>query len=366
MGTIMTVVGNRPQFIKMAPVSAEIAKRGHREIIVHTGQHYDDKLSDIFFRELGINKPDIQLSVSGRTHGAMTGELLIKIEEILLRDKPKSLMVYGDTNSTLAATLAAVKLHIPVAHVEGGPRMHDLKMPEEVNRITVDHLSTLCFAPDKPSIEHLKNEGLTKGVYLTGDVMLDTFRLYEERAVAQSTLLKDPRLANGFTFMTLHRPANVDSRDCLEKLLAFFRNTPTQVFVFPAHLRTVARMKEFGLHEAFLALPNLLLTEPLGYLDTVAALKACDTVLTDSGGLQKEAFYAGKKALVLLDDVLWPELQQAGWQLVPGGLAATDLETMFAQLQALPTPKEAPGFYGDGSAARIIVDALEKHGFFYD
>lgn len=360
----MTIVGNRPQFIKMAPISAEIARRGHREIIVHTGQHHDDRLSDIFFRELGINKPDIQLTVSARTHGAMTGELLTKIEEILLRDKPKSLMVYGDTNSTLAATLAAAKLHIPVAHVEAGPRMHDLTMPEEVNRITVDHLSKLRFAPDKPSIEHLKREGITEGVYLTGDVMLDTFRLCEKRAMEQSEFLKDERLKQGFVFMTLHRPANVDSKECLESLLAFFRATPDTLFVFPAHLRTVARLKEFGLQDAFDTCANLMLTEPLGYIDTVAALKACSHVITDSGGLQKEAYYARKKALVLLDDVLWPELEQAGWQIVPGGLGRTDLTAAFTTLTSSPAPTDAPDFYGSGNAARITVDALEAHGFF--
>lgn len=366
MGTIMTVVGNRPQFIKMAPVSAEIAKRGHREIIVHTGQHYDEKLSDIFFRELSINTPDIQLTVEGRTHGAMTGDLLIKIEEIFLRDKPKSLLVYGDTNSTLAAALAAAKLHIPIAHVEAGPRMRDLTMPEEVNRITVDHLSKLLFAPDKPSVEHLKREGITEGVYLTGDVMLDTFRLTEKRAAEQSAFLKDARLARGFVFMTLHRPANVDSQANLEKLLAFFRATPETLYVFPAHLRTVARMKDFGLYEAFSNLDNLMLTEPLGYIDTVAALTACSHVITDSGGLQKEAFYAGKKALVLLDEILWPELEQAGWQSVPGGLGTTDLIHAFTQLKASPTPATSPDFYGKGDAARIMVDALEQHGFFTD
>lgn len=362
MGEIMTVVGNRPQFIKMAPVSAELARRGHREIIVHTGQHYDDKLSDIFFRELSIKTPDIQLSVSGRTHGAMTGELLTKIEEILLREPPKSLMVYGDTNSTLAATLAAVKLHIPVAHVEGGPRMHDLTMPEEVNRITVDHLSRLCFAPDAPSVKHLKREGITEGVYLTGDVMLDTFRFVEQQASEQSSLLKDPRLQHGFVFMTLHRPANVDSRECLENLLRFFQETPDTHYVFPAHLRTIARLQQFGLQEAFHTLGNLSLIDPLGYIDTVAALKGCNYVITDSGGLQKEAYYAGKQALVLLDDVLWPELSRSGWQYVAGGLGKALLTEAFATLTAMPRPSEAPGFYGDGNAARIIVDALEKHG----
>lgn len=366
---LITVVGNRPQFIKMAPVSHAIAVRGHQEIVVHTGQHYDDNLSDIFFRELGIKAPDIQLKVSGKTHGAMTAELLAKIEPIFMDLEPSGLLVYGDTNSTLAAVLAAVKLHIPVAHIEAGPRMNDMTMPEEVNRIMVDHVSSLLFAPDAPSVENLKREGISVPVYLAGDVMLDTFNLCKQRAKTEATLLQHPRLANNaannanFIFMTLHRPANVDSEACLQKLYQFIASYEGLI-VFPAHPRTLARMKAFSLYEAFAALPNLLLTEPLGYLDTIAALMHAQYVITDSGGLQKEAYFARTLALVLLKETPWPELRDSGWQHVIGGLEHCDLSSALATLKNAAIPTSAPDFYGKGNAASIIVDALEQHQFF--
>lgn len=366
---LITVVGNRPQFIKMAPVSHAITARAHQEIVVHTGQHYDDNLSDIFFRELGIKAPDIQLKVDGKTHGAMTAELLAKIEPIFMDLEPSGLLVYGDTNSTLAAVLAAVKLHIPVAHIEAGPRMNDMSMPEEVNRIMVDHVSSLLFAPDAPSVENLKREGISKPVYLSGDVMLDTFNLCKQRAKTEATLLQHPRLANNaaFIFMTLHRPANVDSESCLKKLYQFIATHHDEnggLIVFPAHPRTLARMKVFSLYDAFAALPNLLLIEPLGYLDTIAALTHAEYVITDSGGLQKEAYFARKLALILLKETPWPELRDSGWQHVIGGLEHCDLSAAFATLKNAAIPTSAPDFYGNGNAASVIVDALEQHQFF--
>ena len=363
-GHLLTVVGNRPQFIKMSPVSNAIAARGHREVVVHTGQHYDEKLSDIFFQELSIRAPDIQLTTTARTHGAMTGELLTQLEAVMLELKPSGLLVYGDTNSTLAATLAAVKLHIPIAHIESGPRFGDLTTPEEVNRITTDHLSTVRFAPDKPSLANLTREGITQHVYYTGDVMLDTFNLHAPRAAKEATLMQHPRLSGGapFILMTLHRPYNVDSKESLTKLLDFSR-AQSQLIVFPVHPRTQARMKEFGLFEAFSTLDNLLLMEPIGYLDTVAALSHCSYVITDSGGLQKEAYFAGKLVLLLLHETPWPDLKQSGWQRVAGTLESIDLVREAAAMASMPRPATAPAFYGDGSAATIIADMLEKHGF---
>lgn len=363
MGNIVTIVGNRPQFIKMLPVSKALNARGYREIVVHTGQHYDDKLNDIFFRELDLPTPDIQLTTTKRTHGAMTGELLEKLEEVFLQLKPSHIMLYGDTNSTLAATLAAVKLHIQVAHIEAGPRMGDLRLPEEVNRITVDHLSQLLFCPDAPSVEHLKRENITKGVYLTGDVMLDAFNLTAPRAAKEATIMQNPRLKQAeFVFMTMHRPSNVDTKECLQKILQMIRACPHTV-LFPAHLRTLARLVEFGLKAEFDALPNLILCEPLGYLDTVAALTACHMVITDSGGLQKEAYYAGKPAIVFLDETPWPDLKQSGWQRVMGIIPEASLDAVAAALSHYPIPTEAPAFYGNGKAAEIIVTQLEAHGF---
>lgn len=364
-GQLITVVGNRPQFIKMAPVSHEIATRGLKEIVVHTGQHYDDKLSAIFFRELAIKMPDIQLSISAKSHGAMTAELLTKIEQVFIDLAPCGLLVYGDTNSTLAAVLAAVKLHIPVAHIEAGPRMGDKRMPEEVNRIMVDHVAALLFAPDAPSVAHLAREGLTQHVYQTGDVMLDSFLRCKSRATQESTLLQHPRLSGAppFIFMTLHRPANVDSKPCLDALYQFIKNHPGLI-VFPAHPRTLARLREFSLYASFAALPNLLLIEPLGYLDTIAALLHADYIITDSGGLQKEAYFAGKQALVLLKETPWPELRDSRWQHVVGELIDCDLSASLQHLMQSAKPVAAPDFYGSGRAAAIIVDALVQHHFF--
>jgi UDP-GlcNAc3NAcA epimerase len=362
-GQLLTVVGNRPQFIKMSPVSAAIQARGHREVVVHTGQHYDERLSDIFFRELNIAKPDIQLVTTARTHGAMTGELLTKIEEVLMELKPSGVLVYGDTNSTVAAALAAVKLHIPLAHIESGPRFGDLSTPEEVNRITTDHLSTIRFAPDKPSIANLEREGLGKNTYYTGDVMLDTFRLHAPRAAKEATLHNDPRLKAPFILMTLHRPYNVDSKESLLKLLAFIESA-NQTVLFPVHPRTRTRMNEFGLLEKFTAAKNLVLMEPIGYLDTVAALSQCSFVITDSGGLQKEAFFAGKMTLLMLHETPWPDLKQSGWQHVAGTLEQADIAAEAAKIANTKPPAKAPDFYGNGTAAKTIVEVLEKHAFF--
>ncbi|MEJ0009719.1 MAG: UDP-N-acetylglucosamine 2-epimerase (non-hydrolyzing) [Alphaproteobacteria bacterium] len=360
--SILTVVGNRPQFIKMAPVSRALVAHGVAETVVHTGQHYDDKLSAIFFRELGMKEPEIRLDVEGRSHGAMTGEMLAKLEAVYLERKPKHVLVYGDTNTTLAAALAAVKLHIKVAHVEAGPRLIERTMPEEFNRVMVDHISTLLFCADEASVANLKKENLTRGVILTGDVMLDAFNLFSAEAATKSTLLQNPKLKDGFAFMTLHRPANVDDEASLRRLLGFIGRIPS-VVLFPVHLRTRARLEEFGLRAAFDALPNLILAEPLGYLDTVAALTACDSVLTDSGGLQKEAYYAGKTSVVLQDETPWPDLRDSQWLYVAGTIPNCDPETVLAKL-AMPKPKTAPAFYGDGHAAGIIVRSLEENGFF--
>lgn len=362
-GHILTVVGNRPQFIKMAPISKQLAARSYREIVVHTGQHYDDKLNDIFFREMRLPTPDIQLITTQRTHGAMTGELLTKIEEVLLNVKPRHILLYGDTNSTLAAALAAVKLHIPIAHVEAGPRMHDLRLPEEANRITVDHLSQLLFCPDAPSVAHLKRENITEGVYNAGDVMLDAFNLYKNEPVALNSVLHHPEIKAGeFIFMTMHRPSNVDSEAALKKLYDVIKDIPYTI-LFPAHLRTLARMESYGIKSSFEALSNLVMVEPMGYLDTVAALNQCRFVITDSGGLQKEAYYAGKGSVVFLDETPWPDLRDSGWQEVVGIMELADKARVLRTVTGWQKPATAPAFYGTGHAAKTIVDALEVHGF---
>lgn len=364
MPSIMTIIGNRPQFIKMAPVSRALKEAGVREMVVHSGQHHDVKLNGIFFEELGLPTPDIQLATEGSTHGAMTGDLLTKLEQVFLQHKPRAVLLYGDTNTTLAAALAAAKLHIRIAHVEAGPRFYDMTMPEEVNRVMVDHVSELLFCPDAASVANLAREGITRGVYQTGDVMLDAFRLFRDASASRATVMQDPRLQPGqFVLATLHRPSNVDSRENLEKTLRLLEAV-NQTVLFPAHLRTLARLKEYGLMDAFTRLPNLVLAEPLGYLDVVAALTHCSAVLTDSGGLQKEAYYAGKRSVVCLDETPWPDLKASGWQKIVGTMPKLEPLAVAALLSDMPTPASAPDFYGTGHAAQTMVAAMQEHGFF--
>lgn len=356
MTSLVTVVGNRPQFVKMLPVSRAIAACGKKEFIIHTGQHYDDALSAVFFRELKLPHPDVHLSISSARHGAMTGEILAKLEGAFIDLKPRGVLVYGDTNSTLAAALAAAKLNIPIAHVEAGPRMYDLTLPEEINRRLVDHMSRLLFCPDQVSVGNLKQEGITAGVHFTGDVMLDSFRICSARTHmpgwAQYRQLKE-----AFVFLTLHRPANVDSPEALEKIHTLLTKLNRPV-LFPIHLRTQKRLEEYGMLDQFKALRQHVFTPPMGYLDTLAALVQCQLVITDSGGLQKEAFFARKPAVVLLDATPWPDLKESGWQRVAGTLAETTPEKICEVARDFVAPDEAPAFYGDEHAAEKIVQLL--------
>ncbi|MDE3015799.1 MAG: UDP-N-acetylglucosamine 2-epimerase (non-hydrolyzing) [Pseudomonadota bacterium] len=358
---LATVVGNRPQFIKMLPVSRALTARRKKEAVIHTGQHHDDALSGIFFRELDLPVPDVRLGVTATGHGAMTAELLAGLEKTFIELKPDAVLVYGDTNSTLAAALAAAKLQIPVAHVEAGPRTYGFRLPEEINRRLTDHLSQLLFCPDNASVENLTREGLGQGAHFTGDVMLDSFLMCKSFAHVPAWK-KYTQLAKPFILLTLHRPGNVDSPECLEKLYELLERLDQPVF-FPVHLRTQKRLEESGLLKKFQSLKQHALTPPMGYLDTIAALTHCQTVITDSGGLQKEAFFAGKPCIVLLDETPWPDLKAGGWQRVPGTLAEISAANIGKALRGFDVPKTAPQFYGDGHAAEKIVDILIERGF---
>jgi len=360
-GQLVTVVGNRPQFIKMTAVNRELERRKLSQVVLHTGQHYDHQMNQIFFDELSISKPDLQLSVSSASHGAMTGELLAKIEQVFMAIKPSGVLIYGDTNSTLAAALAAVKLGIPVAHVESGPRLGNLETPEEVNRIIADHLSTLRFASDAPSVDSLRREGITKGVINTGDVMYDVFLTYAS-ALANSSRAGNFSFKNTTVYVTLHRPQNVDDRDAHLKIIDFISRSEANV-IFPLHPRTQARIKDFGLMENYRALPNLFLSGPLGYLDSIAALLKSDYVITDSGGLQKEAYFAGKLAMLMLPKTPWPELHNSGWLTLGGWVRDGGMLDGFLALRSAKKPALAPEIFGAGNAAKLIVNALVEHGF---
>lgn len=305
---IVTVVGARPQFIKAAVVS-RIIRKNAKEILVHTGQHYDYNMSDIFFEELEIPSPDYNLGISGGSHGKMTGSMMMAIEDVLLKEKPDKLLVYGDTNSTLAAALAAVKLHIPVVHVEAGNRLGTLDNPEEVNRICTDHVSTRLLACTESAMNFLEKEGLAERARLVGDPMYDAFVFYGEKAgsTAEHELisLEGDKLSipEKFYYLTCHRQENTDEISKLKEIL-FAMNGLDAPTIYPVHPRNrekAARLqREYGLDK-------LILCQPVGYLLSVALVKGAKKIVTDSGGLQREAFFAGKQCVTVFDYVIWPE-----------------------------------------------------------
>jgi UDP-N-acetylglucosamine 2-epimerase (non-hydrolysing) len=325
---IITVVGARPQFIKCAPLSRELRKE-HTEILVHTGQHYDPEMSDIFFEELQIPKPDYHLGVGSGSHGKQTGEILAKVEEVLIKEKPDLVIVFGDTNSTLAGALAAVKLHIPVAHVEAGLRSFDRSMPEEINRVVTDHISQLLFCPTKTAVDNLAKEGITKGVYLTGDVMVDALEYNRGIAEENSRILERFSLTPGsYLVVTVHRPSNTDSREQMEAILSALGQSGKPV-VFPIHPRTKKYLFEYGLLDT---LPgNIILTEPLGYLDVVRLMAHAEKILTDSGGMQKEAYLLGIPCITLRENTEWVETVEDGWNVLVGADKSRITEVIIAK-----------------------------------
>lgn len=353
---VVTVVGARPQFIKAAVVSHVLRKK-HTEVLVHTGQHYDYNMSERFFEEMDIPKPDYNLGVAGGTHGKMTGRMLEAIEEVLLKEKPDCLLVYGDTNSTLAAALAAAKLHIPICHVEAGVRTKNLTNPEEINRVCTDHVSQLRLGSTQSSMENLKNEGLSENSILVGDPMYDAFLEYSQKTTGDFKLklltggeLDVPEL---FYYLTCHREENTND-DC--NLLEIFRameelDAPA---VYPVHPRN--RQRALRLQEQY-GFVNLILAEPVGYLESVYLVNHAKKVVTDSGGLQREAFFAGKKCVTVLDIVSWPETMVC----CRNELARPVAEEI---LQKLNTEQQVDKNYepfGNGHASDKIVQLMEEY-----
>jgi UDP-GlcNAc3NAcA epimerase len=349
---VLTVVGARPQFIKARPVSAALTTAGITEFLLHTGQHYDPAMSDNFFAELGLRAPDANLGVGSGPHGAQTARMLAGIEEHLLAVRPDWLLIYGDTNSTVAGALAAAKLHIPVAHVEAGLRSHNRRMPEEVNRVVADHLSTRLYCPSAEAAANLAAEGIARGVHIVGDVMHDALRHFLPLATARSTILADLGLDTGaYHVATLHRAELTDDPDLLQSVLHTLGSLSKPV-VLPLHPRTRARLD--ALRWSNPAENRLRLVEPLGYLDMLRLVSACDRVLTDSGGLQKEAYWLGRPCITLRAETEWVETVAAGWNHLVG----TRADALLAAL-ATPVPALHPLLYGDGDAsARIVTDLL--------
>lgn len=352
----VTIVGARPQFIKAAPLSAELRRR-HEEFLVHTGQHYDDNMSDVFFRELNIPPPDRHLGVGSGSHATQTAAMLERIEAVLLEVKPDAMIIYGDTNSTVAGALAAAKLHIPVAHVEAGLRSFDRRMPEEVNRVVADHLSTWLFAPSQVSVRQLAAEGITEGVYDVGDIMADSVRLFAPLARERSKVLETLGLKRGEYFVaTVHRAANTDDAGRLAGILEGLSNAPRPV-VLPLHPRTRAAIRRHGLETAVESQDGkLMIIEPLGYLDILQLQQNAAAMLTDSGGIQKEAYYLGIPCITLRDETEWIETVEAGWNRLVGAEAAHIAEAVH---ESFARDRESrPVLYGDGHSAERIVAVL--------
>jgi UDP-GlcNAc3NAcA epimerase len=350
---IFSVVGTRPQFIKASALSRELRK-SHREILVHTGQHYDDNMSAVFFDELGIPEPDYNLGVGSGTHGAQTGVMLARIEEVLLKELPDWVLVYGDTNSTLAGALAAAKPHIRVAHVEAGLRSYNRAMPEELNRVIVDHLSDLLFCPSEIAAANLAKEGITKGVQVVGDVMADALAAAKVRADGRSDVLKKLGLEKKhYCLATVHRAENTDSRVRLSNILAALGSLGEPV-VFPMHPRTRAAIERHGLPRPE---SPVIVSDPLGYLDTVALQDGARVILTDSGGMQKEAYWLGVPCVTLRDETEWVETVKTGWNTVAGA----DRERVLRAVRAISSLHSRPLLYGDGHVAGRCVDALTTY-----
>jgi UDP-GlcNAc3NAcA epimerase len=360
---ILTVLGARPQFIKAAAVSRAIrsqnASGGHpiREVIVHTGQHFDANMSDVFFTQLDIPKPDHHLGVSGMSHGAMTGRMLEGIEALIQSEKPDWVLVYGDTNSTLAGALAAAKLHVPIAHVEAGLRSFNMRMPEEVNRIVADRVSTLLLCPTDTAIENLRAEGVTKGVHNVGDVMFDVSLFYRERARAESGILGQLSLREGnFALMTCHRAENTDDPARLAGIVtavsAIAKRMPV---VLPIHPRTRKLLETNGLTAK---LEGVTVTEPLGYLDMVALEQAASVILTDSGGVQKEAFFYRVPCITMRDETEWVETVQCGANRLTGASTSAIMEA-FDHVVSNGGFSSDSQPYGRGAAARAIISILQ-------
>lgn len=353
---IVSLVGARPQFIKEAIVNREVRRRGAwHHVLVHSGQHYDINMSDVFFRQLEIPRPDHFLGVGSGLHGRQTAEALTRFEAVLLEEKPDAVLVYGDTNTTLAGALAAAKLHIPVVHVEAGLRQSPKTMPEEINRVLTDHISTRLFCCSDLGATNLKEEGITEGIEVVGDVMYDLYLEMAPSFDAEKALRTQGLREKGFLVVTLHRDFNVDSRESLQEILQGLNlareETGLEVFL-PLHPRTAKRIDEFGLKEET---KPLRLAEPLGYLELMALVRASAAVVTDSGGLQKEAYFAGKRAVVVMPDTAWRELTQSGWN----SLSEAKADALARHIKKALSPLEHPGdLYGTGQAAAAIVGAI--------
>lgn len=352
---LMTIVGARPQFIKAAATSAAVRRAGIREVIVHTGQHYDHSMSEVFFSQMGIPREDYNLGVGSGSHAHMTAAILEGIERLLEEVKPDAVLVFGDTNSTMAGALAAVKLHVPVGHVEAGMRSFNRRMPEEINRVVTDHIATWHYCSTQNAADNLRAEGVTSGIEITGDVMTDAVMQFSQKAVFPPVALADAGLEAGrFITMTCHRAENTDDPARLASILAgIARISSSTPVVYPVHPRTLSRLADSGL-----CLPSgVIATEPLSYLDMLALMKNSAAVVTDSGGMQKEAYLLGVPCVTMRDETEWIETVESGWNTLSGA----DADAIAACVEAAIKPEARATrkpLFGDGHAADRIAAHL--------
>ena len=353
---IITVVGARPQFIKCAPLSPKLAELGTHKII-HTGQHFDPNMSAIFFEEMQIPKPDYELNISGGDHGAQTGRMIIEIEKILLQERPDVVVVFGDTNSTLAAGLAASKQHIPVFHVEAGLRSFDHKMPEEINRVLTDHLATWLSCPSDKAVEQLSDEGITKNVENTGDIMLDATQYFLKKAGQNQVEEKIDWPINPkepFALLTLHRASNTDNPTLLRAIFEGLSEANIPM-VFPVHPRTRKALAALDIKLS----PNIHLVDPVGYMEMLVLIDNARWVITDSGGLQKEAFFLDTQCITLRDTTEWSETVVLGWNELVLSDSETFEEALLLEVLKRPVPDKSDATpYGKGQASEAIVRML--------
>jgi len=355
MRKIVSIVGARPQFIKAAILSRQFRLLGVQESIIHTGQHFEANMSDIFFREMEIPKPAYQLDIHTLSHGAMTGRMLEGIEKALLVEKPDGVVLYGDTNSTLAGALAASKLRIPIVHVEAGLRSFEMTMPEEVNRVLTDRVSNILFCPTETAVNNLKREGfdhMPARIFNSGDVMYDAALYYEDKALLKSDILR--RIGTKkFVLATIHREENADSPEKLRSIITGLNEIHKQVpVVVPLHPRTRNILAQQYI------LPNFMIIDPVGYFDMIILLKNAELVITDSGGVQKEAFFFGKHCITLREQTEWVELVENGFNVLVG----SDSRRLIAAFNSFSTQESdfSANLYGNGHAAKTMAEIIQK------
>lgn len=355
MKKILTIVGARPQFVKAAVLSRNILSRiGVEEILVHTGQHFDDNMSEVFFREMGIPKPTVQLNINGMSHGKMTGEMMMALEEILLNEKPDIVVVYGDTNSTLAGALVASKLHIPIAHIEAGLRSFNMEMPEEINRIITDRISKWLFCPTETAVNNLKVEGYENfddvHLYQVGDIMLDAVNFYLKSLKDKASYLPD--LPDEYILCTVHRQENVNKLERIKNIISAINDVHQNIYpiVLPLHPGTAQRLKKMDIKF------NCITIDPVGYFDMLRLIKNSQLVMTDSGGIQKEAYFMNKGCVTLRDQTEWTELVGHKVNI----LAGADPQEILSSVKYFANHDidNSKKLYGDGDAGRRILDIL--------